>query len=82
MVIATNVFTMFYSMIALPFGDMKSNIILMIEEVGTLVSVLLLVFIKIDYKKETTGEIVIYILGGIILVSMVLEIFYLVINIM
>ena len=72
---------MIYSLMAMPFADMKSNMVLVIEELGTLISVLLLIFIKLDLRRQMAGDIVVYTLGGIIILSMGLEVAFLITNI-
>ena len=53
---------MIYSLVAIPFADMKSNMLLIIEEVGILISVLLLIFIKLDLRREMTGGLAVALL--------------------
>ena len=54
---------------------------LCIEEIATLSTVLLLVLIKVDYHREEVGTAIIGVMGGIILLSMLMELVFLVLHI-
>ena len=70
--------SLFYNAIALPFEDTKANIGLMIEETGTLVGMVLLVFMQLDYNREAMASAVIAVLSGVIMISMLVEWIFLV----
>ena len=73
-----NLVTLVYAVLVRPFKDVKSNLFLLNEEVGILVSVCLLVLVRANVCRETSGLLVIYVLGGVIIFSMLLEIGYLI----
>ena len=76
--IAINLVSLVYSVLVRPFKDVKSNLFLLSEEVGILVSVCLLVLVRANVRREASGLSVIYMLGGVIIFSMLLEIGYLI----
>ena len=62
-----------HALFSFPYVIKKENLWMAIEEIGTLCAISLLVFIRMNIRKEGVGIAIIYVLGGVIILPMLLK---------
>ena len=59
-----------YALCVFPFVEWMDNVYMVIEELSTALTVVLLIFVRLDYGKEVAGTTIVILLSGVTVITM------------